>query len=266
MLKFTIITPSYNQAGFIEKTLESVRSQGYPEVEHLVLDGGSTDGTQEILRAHEGEIRWVSEPDRGQSDAINKGFRQATGDVVAWLNSDDVYLPGALWAVANHWKLNPHLDMVVGDGFQTDLNGNRLRVVRPGPFDVRRLIARGVLSLLQPACFWRRSVIERVGALDLDLHYAMDYDFFIRIGLQCQVGYLPEPLACLRVHSDCKTISGWEKMVVESHGIRAKHLKPGLETLQARAWDLRLALFRARLFRKLSQAGDTPRPLAASPK
>ncbi len=254
MLKFTIITPSYNQAGFIERTLESVRSQDYPQVEHLVVDGGSTDGTLEILRRQGDRIRWVSERDRGQSDAINKGFRLATGDIVAWLNSDDTYRPGALAAVAQFWEEHPGLDMVQGDGYLVDSQDRPLRLLRPGPFDVRRLIARGVSDLVQPACFWRREVVDRVGGLEPNLHYAMDYDFFIRIGLCCQVGYLPRPLANLRVHGDCKTISGWDKMLVESHAVRRQHLRGGLEPLRAWGYDLRASLFRRWIMWKLSRA------------
>lgn len=267
MLSFTIITPSFNQGEFIERTLQSVYAQNYPRLQYLVIDGGSTDQTLDILRRQGDRIEWISEPDEGQSDAINKGFDRATGDVIGWLCSDDTLRPGALHAVAAYLEQHPDVEMVVGDGWNIDAYDRPLRFYRVRPFNVRRFIAQGASDLMQPACFWRRSVLQKVGKLDTTLQYAMDYDFFIRIGLQCKVGYLPQALSNTRMHGDCKTVSGWDATIRACKEIRARYLRGWQERLMARYYDGRLWLVRQKfLWTQLRTARQAPpdRPLRAT--
>jgi glycosyltransferase involved in cell wall biosynthesis len=177
----SIVTPSYNQARFIEDTLRSVVSQAYPRTEHIVVDGGSTDGSVDIIRRYAPHLRsWVSEPDRGQSHAINKGLAQAQGEILTWLNSDDTYLPGALDEVGRFFAGHPDVDLVYGDYVYTDVDGRPMR--RRHVFDTigyESLLYHDYLG--QPAVFFRRSLFEKVGPLDESLHYCMDWDLFLRM-------------------------------------------------------------------------------------
>ncbi len=208
--KITIVTPSLNQSQYIEKAIDSVLMQEYPELEYIVVDGGSTDGTLEILRRFSDRIQWLSEPDRGQSNALNKGFRIATGEVVGYLNSDDLYEPGALSHAGAFFASHPRAAWLTG----------RCRNINSEGKEIRRMIARykdfwlpfrsrTILSVLnfisQPATFWRREVFEEIGYLDEALHYAMDYDYWLRIIGRYPLGYLPRTLACFRIHAASKT-------------------------------------------------------------
>lgn len=210
----SIVTPSYNQAQFIEETLLSVKGQDYPNLEHIVIDGGSTDGTVDILRRYEDEynLRWISEPDEGQSDAINKGFRMARGEIIGWVNSDDTYMPGTLHKVVAYLSDHPDTDWVYGDGYTIDSDSYVLSVWKAHPFDLKALLCEGQF-ICQPAAFYRRSAIETVGLLDQTLHFTMDYDFFIRLGSQCQAAYLPELLATRRLTSEAKSLAQSERFL-----------------------------------------------------
>ncbi len=207
-MKISIVTPSYDQAEFIERTIESVLSQrGDFELEYLVVDGGSTDGTLDILRRHEGRLRFVSEPDRGQSDAINKGFRMATGEVLAWLNSDDTYEPGALAAVAAalrtaRWCFGECRIVDERDREIRRLVSRYKSWVSRG-FTLRRLLGRNFVP--QPATFFRRDLLDEVGPIDESLHYAMDYDLWLRFARVVPPAFLARPLASFRWHGGSKT-------------------------------------------------------------
>src|SRR5262245_26965015 len=185
-LTFTIVTPSLNQAAYIEQTILSVRAQDYPHKQHIVMDGGSEDGTLDILRRYEeGLACWVSERDRGQSEAIHKGFLHGTGDILCWLNADDVLLPGALSAVAQYFLQHPEKEVVNGGCYFIDVGGRPTNVGRVGftlgvPASYDRLRLFGNEGLHQPATFWRRNAYFEVGGLDLGLHYSMDRDLFTR--------------------------------------------------------------------------------------
>ena len=180
--KISIITPTLNQAQFIEKTIKSVLDQeaDFP-FEYIVVDGGSTDGTLDILKKYEGKIRWFSEKDRGQSDAINKGIALARGEIVAWLNSDDIYLPGALQAVGNHFDSFPQQEWLYGNCLIIDKDD---QLIRPAITLYKKILAlrfnQNVLLvenfLSQPAVFFKREVFFRVGKLSESLHFAMDYE------------------------------------------------------------------------------------------
>jgi len=204
----SIVTPSFNQAQFIEETILSVKGQDYPNLEHVVMDGASTDGTVDILRHYENEYElcWISKPDKGQSDALNKGFQLARGDIIGWINSDDTYLSGAIRAAVDYMLAHPDIAWVYGDGYWIDESSRVLSMIESQPFDLKRLICNGQY-IVQPTVFFRRQVVNVVGLLDTNLCTTMDYDFFIRIGQKFEAGYIPQVLATRRLHFMAKTMS-----------------------------------------------------------
>ena len=219
----SIITPSLNQRRFIEATIDSVLSQDYPRIEYIVVDGGSTDGTLEVLAKYDGRLQWISEPDRGQSDAINKGFRRAKGEILAWLNSDDTYMPGAVRSAVGHLAAHPDCAMVYGDGNLIDEEGRVTgRFPATEPFDLWRLVY--VLDyILQQSAFFRREAVEAVGYVDERLHWGMDWDLFIKIGKRFRVDYLPKAMANLREHEAAKTFSGGTRRMAELVEVMHRH-------------------------------------------
>jgi glycosyltransferase involved in cell wall biosynthesis len=219
-MKLSIITPSYNQGHFLAETIESVISQeGEFCIDYVVVDGGSSDNSVEIIKRYaallnQGEwpvtcrgitFRWLSEADRGQADALMKGFRMAEGEVLAWLNSDDTYLPGALQAVAAFFRDNPADGLVYGDAIYCDESGTSIGRYRSADFDLDRLAAANIIC--QPAAFFRRTVFEAVGGLDETLQFAMDYDLWIRLGKRFSCRHLPRLLATYRLHPASKTVN-----------------------------------------------------------
>jgi glycosyltransferase involved in cell wall biosynthesis len=205
MLKFSIVTPSFNQAKFIRETIESVLGQEYPSLEYIVIDGGSTDGTLDILRSYGNRLIWISEPDHGQADAINKGFRMANGDVFAWLNSDDMYLPGALKAVAAFFENNPSVGLVYGDALYVGVDGQLLKRKLAPQFERRELLR--CCYIPQPAAFFRSAVWHAVGGLDDSLHHAFDWDLWLRMSQMCEIRKLAIALAAFRWHPQGKTFA-----------------------------------------------------------
>ncbi len=200
----SIVTPSLDQVPFLERSLRSVLGQGLPGVEHVVRDGGSRDGTLALLRRYEGELRWISESDHGQVDAINRGLRATRGEFVGWLNSDDIYYPGALREVAAFFQAHPEVDLVYGAADHIDAHD---RVLEPYPvedWNLERL--EDVCYLCQPAVFVRRRVFERFGELDERLRYCMDYEYWLRIGPHVRVARLSRRLAGSRLHPGAKTL------------------------------------------------------------
>ncbi len=219
----SIVTPSYNQGAFIEETIHSVLSQDYPRIEYIVVDGGSTDGTLGILRKYEDHLTWFSEPDKGQSDAINKGFQKSHGEILAWLNSDDIYLPGAVRTAADYLAAHPEVAMVYGDCNMVDGQGQVVgRSIWVEDFDLRRLV-EDLDYIYQPAAFFRRQAFEGVGGLDIELHYCMDYDLWIRIGKKYPVRHIPHVLANVRVYPHTKTASGGEERWQEVFEVGRRH-------------------------------------------
>lgn len=200
----TVVTPSYNQGRFIRETIDSVLSQDYPAIEYMVIDGGSTDDTVSILKGYGSRVSWISEPDKGQSEAINKGWKRATGEIVAWLNSDDIYLPGAISTGVTYLQSHPDVGLVYGDGFHMSEEGGALGRFPSEPFSVDRL--KETCFIAQPTTFVRRSVIEQVGFIRDSLRYCMDYDLWIRISKRYRLQYVPIPMANIRLHNDCKTV------------------------------------------------------------
>ncbi|MBI5598271.1 MAG: glycosyltransferase [Deltaproteobacteria bacterium] len=242
----TIVTPSYNQGGFLEQTITSVLSQGGGfYLEYLVMDGGSTDGSVEIMKKYDRllksgawpvkclgvQYKWKSEKDNGQADAINKGFRDAKGEIVAWLNADDTYLPGALQRAIGHLSENPGTMMLYGEGYEIDSSGG---VIRRFPatreFDLDSLI-HVCDYILQPTVFMRKKALDEAGYLDPALHWCLDWDLWIRIGKRFRVDYIDGYLANSRVYGETKTSTGGLKRyreicsVIRRHGSRT--LAPG---------------------------------------
>lgn len=211
----SIVTPSYNQGQFLAATIESVLAQDYPAVEYRVIDGGSTDRSLAILQSYGDRLAWISEPDEGQSQAINKGWLQCQGEILAWLNSDDLYYPDALRQAATGFAENPGVDVLYGDCDYIDTAGRVTRAYPTAAFNYHRLVINTVNYIPQPATFIRRHVWDSLGGLDERLHYVMDFDYWLRTGLQHRFAYLPQRLACLRLHDDAKSITSLEGMADE---------------------------------------------------
>ncbi|MBV9543178.1 MAG: glycosyltransferase [Chloroflexi bacterium] len=228
-MRFSIVTPSYNQGRYIERTIESVLAQGC-DVEYVVIDGGSTDGTLDMLRRYEGRLRWTSEPDEGQTDAVNKGIRMTSGDVIGWVNSDDVYYPGAVATVRSFLETNPSVDLVYGDG---DWINAEDKVIghyytepwsRDGLRDVPERLKQRCF-LCQPAVFFRRRVVDRYGLFDPTLHYTMDYEYWLRLAAgRAQFAYLPVALAGARLHAETKTSASALKLYTELHPMLRRYM------------------------------------------
>ncbi len=206
----TIVTPSFNQGKYLEETILSVRQQDYTNVEHIVIDGGSTDNSVEVIKKNEdGLSYWVSEPDAGQSDAIIKGFDRSTGDIMGWVNSDDLLLPGALSAVADYFSRHPEVDAVSCGAYRIDSNGRPLKrlfgsVSLGYPATRSMLVFLGMGPVWQPATFWRRDAYYAVGGLNRELHIIMDLDLLTRLTELKPLGNLPHLVAAFRVHDECK--------------------------------------------------------------
>jgi len=214
----SIVTPSFNQAKFLRQTMESVLTQDYPNIEYIVIDGNSTDGSQEIIRDYQEQLAyWESIPDEGQTDAINKGFAKASGKYLAWLNSDDVYQPGALSEAVDYLESQPDVGMVYGDCTFIDANGRVIGRFPAAQTDYERL-RRGYVHIPQQASFFRRDLWQKVGPLDPSFYFAMDYDLWVRLAREAPLVYLPGHVwASFRLHGDAKTIAAdarcWPEML-----------------------------------------------------
>lgn len=243
----TIVTPSYNQGKFIRATIESVLAQDYPSIEYIIMDGGSTDDTAAIVGEYDQRLTFVSERDRGQSHAINKGFRMARGEFVSWLNSDDIILPGAVRHAVRALTQNPRLGAVYGEGFTIDRDGNLIgRFPATEPFNLWKLIYVSDY-ILQQTVYFRRSVFDDIGFVDERLHWGMDWELLMRIGKKYPMALIPEYMGSLREYDAAKTFSGGFHRIRELVGIMRRHgqlryppgmFAYGLDTLQKRLSDL----------------------------
>ena len=213
----SIVTPSYNQVAYLEETIRSVLNQDYQNLEYIIVDGGSKDGSLEIIEKHANELAWwVSESDRGQTDAINKGFSRAKGEILAWINSDDTYLPGAISESVEFLDSHPDIGLVYGDANLVDEDGEVIGRFPARQTDKRRLM-RGHVHIPQQASFFRADIWRLVGPLDPSFYFAMDYDLWVRISQQSPIEYYPRLWANFRLHGDAKSIAAddrcWPEMV-----------------------------------------------------
>ena len=221
----SIITPSYNQGKFIRETIESVLSQDYDNIEYIIVDGVSTDNSLDIIQEYEGKLTYISEKDNGQSDAINKGFKMAHGEIVAWLNSDDVYEPHCISRAVEEFKKNTKLGLVYGDGYILDEHSNKIKVFEyTQEFDYWKLVNFWDY-IMQPATFFRKEMLQKIGYLDVSLHYCMDWDLWIKLAAVSEVKYVPELFACSREYGDTKTSTGGDKRLEEIIGLLQKYSK-----------------------------------------
>jgi glycosyltransferase involved in cell wall biosynthesis len=204
--KISVITPSYNQGHFIEETIQSILNQGYSNLEYIIIDGGSTDNTVEIIKKYEKKISyWVSEKDSGQSEAVNKGFRKATGDIICWINSDDILMPGSLNKVASSFTQHPDWQIVKGYTVVIDVNSNILYNLFMLP-QKKWYARKGIYYIAQPSLFWRRSVLDKIGLLREEFHSSMDQEFMIRMfENNLKIGQVNKILAGFRLHETSKT-------------------------------------------------------------
>jgi glycosyltransferase involved in cell wall biosynthesis len=202
----SIITPSFNQDAWLEECVQSVLSQDYSNIEYIVIDGGSTDGSLEIIKNYANRLAyWASEPDAGQADAINKGLRRASGDIVAWVNSDDAYVPGAIREAVERLRSEPELGMVYGDGLMVD--SKRRLLDRHTYRDLSLVDLLSFEVLLQPAVFMRRSALEEVGYLNDRYHLILDHELWVRLAQRYPIRHVSRFWALERTHADAKTIA-----------------------------------------------------------
>lgn len=206
MALVSIVTPSYNQSFFLEETILSVLGQENVSIEYIIIDGGSTDGSVEIIEKYaEGLAWWVSERDSGQAEAINKGLAGSTGEFVAWLNSDDLYLPGAVAQAAAVLEANPEVGFVFGDAITIDTQGKHLNKLAFGDWGLSELMAFRIIC--QPAVFMRRSVLEQVGYLDTTYHYMLDHQLWLRLARVAPIRHVSSTWAAARHHPEAKNVA-----------------------------------------------------------
>ncbi len=207
----SIVTPSYNQAYFLEQTLRSVLEQDYPRIEYLVVDGASTDGSVEIIKKYaegKGGVTppllswWVSEKDRGQGEAINKGLARANGEILAWLNSDDYYLPNTIASAVKIFEQNPDVVLAYGDMLAVDKDGETTNVLHYKQLSLQDLLCFQIIG--QPSVFFRREAYQKAGGLDITYHFMLDHHFWIRIAQQGKILHVPQTWAAARFHSQAK--------------------------------------------------------------
>lgn len=218
--RVSIVTPSYNQAAYLEATIRSVLGQDYPALEYLLVDGGSGDGSLEIIRKYAPHFAWwVTEKDQGQADAINKGLRKTTGEIIAWLNSDDLYLPGTLQKVVAFFEEHPQVGMLYGDLQAIDSQGTRINLLRYPSYTLPDLMTFHIIG--QPAVFFRRRVMEQAGLLDLSYHYLLDHQLWVRMAGKTTIVHIPATLAAARYHTGAKNLTAAGKFGEEAYRMAA---------------------------------------------
>lgn len=234
-MRFSIITPTLNQSQFIEQTIRSVINQNYSDYEHIIVDGGSVDSTIDILKRYK-TLKWISEKDNGQSHAINKGFAMATGDILAWINSDDYYQENIFESVADYFIQHPNCYFLYGDITYVNEHGRYLESFKGNNLTLTNLV-RCPDIIRQPSCFWRKDVIGQIGGLSETLHLVMDFDFLLRIGLKFEYHYLNKNLSFFRHYQNNKTHRLLKKQAIELLTVLLKYKKLNI-------YNVRLILIR----------------------
>ena len=224
--RVSVVTPSYNQAEYLEETVRSVLFQRYPNLEYIIIDGGSTDGSVEIIRKYADQLAyWISEPDRGQADAIQKGFTRATGDIIAYLNSDDVYLPNAIATAVSAFQLDPELCVVSGDMRFVDAAGHDVGQMQGMEGDFLEHFLALTNPIPQPSAFLTQYALNTAGGIDPAFHMLMDYDLWCRIGLRgMKIQRIPEDLSQFRIHIGSKTRTNILRFAEERRMLVEKYL------------------------------------------
>jgi glycosyltransferase involved in cell wall biosynthesis len=236
----SIVTPSLNQGRFLRRTIESVLGQGHPRIEYIVCDGGSTDGSREILASYGDRLWWVSEPDAGQSAALNRGFSRARGEILSYLNSDDVLRPGAVAAVVEHFRGKPPCDLLYGDADYVDEEDRLIGAYPTTEYSFARLAEENIIC--QPAAFWRSGIAARVGPFNEALRYAMDYEYWLRIARAGgRIEHLPRTLAASRLHAGAKTLAQRREVLREIFAMCEAQLGRVGRTYFVGLWHDRLA-------------------------
>jgi glycosyltransferase involved in cell wall biosynthesis len=216
--RVSIVTPSYNQAQFLEQTIQSVLAQDYPNLEYIIVDGGSTDGSVEIIRRYEPQLAWwVSERDRGQSDAVNKGWRRASGEIIGWLNSDDLLLPGMVTRMVAAFEETPGAGIIYGDVFSIDSHGDIFNVMQFGDWSLENLMQFDVIC--QPGAFLGADVLKRSGMLDESMHFLMDHHLWLKMAQLAPIRYLPGVVAAARFHPQAKNVGAGARYGVDAYRI-----------------------------------------------
>jgi glycosyltransferase involved in cell wall biosynthesis len=258
----SIVTPSFNHARYIEATIQSVLGQDYPDLEYIVVDGGSKDSTVQILRQYEHRLKWISEPDEGQADAINKGFGRTSGQILGWVNSDDTLAPGALAAVGEFFSSHPDVGAVYGDADFLDAEGQVIgRCQHIEEFNRHRLVHYSDF-IVQPAAFFRRDVFDAVGGLDVKLNWAMDYDFWLKASRKAEFQYLPKVLANYRWLGGSKTGEGGAERLAEVERVARRYGAAGLPAY-FRLEAARMHLANGNFAKALAAVATSPRAMGS---
>jgi glycosyltransferase involved in cell wall biosynthesis len=274
-MRISIVTPSFNQARYIQRTIDSVlEQQGDFQLDYRVIDGGSTDGTLDILASYGDRLHWISEPDHGQVDAINKGLSTATGDIIGWLNSDDLLLPGALAHVAQAFSAHPDAEWVHGRCAIIDEHDRTVRRwvsaykhFRSRHHSFENLLTENYVS--QMTAFWRRSAHEAVGYLDPNVRLAFDYDFFLRLAKRSAPVFIDEPIACFRWYAESKSGAGFVAQMTETNELARRYRSNPWTRVRARVKKLGIinvyrALALARAVVRRGASARSPRPPAST--
>jgi glycosyltransferase involved in cell wall biosynthesis len=216
--KVSIVTPSYNQAQFLEQTIQSVLSQDYPNLEYIIVDGGSTDGSVDIIRRYAPHLAWwVSERDCGQSDAVNKGWRRASGEIIGWLNSDDLLLPGAVSRMVAAFQETPGMGIIYGDVFSINSDGDIFNIMQFGDWNLENLMQFDVIC--QPGAFLDADVLKRSGMLEESMHFLMDHHLWLKMAQIAPIRYLPGVVAAARFHPQAKNVGAGARYGVDAYRI-----------------------------------------------